>query len=129
MFKIDFFELCFLAQTCIPPVPIARTVFWHKLIDEYYHQLSQRQRDELFNWMRDESKYQMSFADGNKDVKIFDARYDPNNQYLLTCVPPKSEDKPQEIEAFYYNERHHTAINTTIIEDYIIDIKHLGDEY
>jgi len=34
-FQIDFFELAFLAEACIPPRPIARMMFWQHLTDYY----------------------------------------------------------------------------------------------
>ena len=42
-FKIDFFELAFLAEACIPPVPIARAMFFADLSDKYYHQMTQEE--------------------------------------------------------------------------------------
>jgi len=40
MFKIDFFELAFLAEACIPERPIARAMFWHSLTDKYWEQMT-----------------------------------------------------------------------------------------
>ena len=40
-FNIDFFELCFLAEACIPPRPIARAMFWDTLINEHYYNLTE----------------------------------------------------------------------------------------
>ena len=34
-FQIDFFELAFLAEACIPPVPIARASFFADLSDTF----------------------------------------------------------------------------------------------
>jgi len=31
-FEIEFDELCFLTEACIPPVPIARAMFWEDMI-------------------------------------------------------------------------------------------------
>jgi len=39
-FKIDFLELYFLAEACIPPRPIARAMFWDDLCDKYYHEMT-----------------------------------------------------------------------------------------
>jgi hypothetical protein len=35
-FTIDFFELAVLAEACMPPNPIARTMFWQHLTDVYW---------------------------------------------------------------------------------------------
>jgi len=55
-FNIDFFEFSFLVEACIPPVPIARAVFWGKVLNEYYKVLSQEERDKLHEWLNHNPK-------------------------------------------------------------------------
>ena len=50
-FKIDFFELMFLAEVCIPQVPIARAMFFENMSDTYYHQMSPDERIKAFEWI------------------------------------------------------------------------------
>ena len=39
-FDITFEEFAILASVCIPPRPIARTMFWYNVIDKYYYVLT-----------------------------------------------------------------------------------------
>ena len=50
-FNIDFFELSFLAEACIPPRPIARTYFWQNLSKVYWYQMTENERERLFEWI------------------------------------------------------------------------------
>ena len=40
-FTIDFFELAFFAEACIPPSPIARAMFWQNLTKRYWSQMTE----------------------------------------------------------------------------------------
>ena len=76
-FKIDFFELAFLAEACIPPVPIARACFFDNLCDKYYHIMSQDERNKLFEWLL--PKLDLS----NDDCIHFVKRFEIWNQYKV----------------------------------------------
>ena len=81
-FKIDFFELSFLAEACIPPRPIARTMFWQHLTDVYWEQMTKDERERLFEWLNRDDKYKRSL-ESEEETKIFHARFDPDNQYIV----------------------------------------------
>ena len=115
-FNIDMFEFSFLCEACIPPVPIARAVFWSKVIDEYYHELTSGERTNLFDWITKNGRFDMS----NKDCELFYNRYNPNNQYEITT---DYENDIKTIIAFKHNNRYHTDSKTSIIEEYITNIK------
>lgn len=83
-FEIDFFELAFLAEACIPPVPIARSMFWDNLTDVYYEQMTAQDRERLYDWLRRNPKYKESLEKGIDSVDVFEARFNPDNQYELT---------------------------------------------
>ena len=112
-FKIDFFELMFLAEACIPPRPIARSMFWRELIDRYYNQMTTDERAKAFEWLSKELDI------SNEDCRLFYDRYNPLNQYLVTT---EYEGKVETIEAFLHKDRFHTNSTTSIVEDYIKDI-------
>lgn len=76
-FKIDFFELSFLAEACIPPVPIARGVFWKRLINEIYYDLTDNERERLFGWITRNHNFSLD----NEDCQWFYARFNPKNQF------------------------------------------------
>jgi hypothetical protein len=105
-FLIDFFELCFLAEACIPPAPIARTTFWLNLINKYYHELSKEQRGKLFEWMNRSSGFNLE----EEYCKLFNARFDSANQYSVTV---KEKDHPPVI-AFKWNDRYYVSDSTYV---------------
>ena len=81
-FKIDLFELGFLAEVCIPQTPIARAFFWQNLTDIYYAQMTDGERNSLFTWLNRSDRYQKSLLE-HKETQIFHARYNPDNQYEI----------------------------------------------
>lgn len=119
-FKIDFFEFSFLVESCIPPVPIARSCFWDKCIDYYYQILTDEERKNLHEWLNRNDKYKRSLFDRNEDVLIFEARFNPDNQYIITT---NYNNKIETNEYFKYKDRYYKGKNISIIEDYIVDIK------
>lgn len=118
-FKIDVFELGFLAEACIPQVPIARTMFWHDMIDKYYYQMSKEEADRLHEWISRNNRYQDSL-EKYEDTKVFEARYNPDNQYEVTT---EYEGKTEKHRAFKYKDSFYVAINKSLLEEYIIDKK------
>lgn len=114
MFNINFFELSFLVEACIPPRPIARTMFFHKVIDTYYHQFSKEQRKALYEWI--ENSLDLS----EEDCVIFDCRYNPNNQYLVTSF---YDGKEEQYETFKRNEIYYTSRQSYISPEYIIKVE------
>lgn len=119
-FTIDFFELSFLAEACIPPQPIARTSFWHNLTDVYWHQLSENERSRLFEWLNRNWIYKQSLEDKNEDVLVFHARFNPENQYM---VKTKFKGKEEEHRAFKLNDIYYIGRNKFIANEYIIETK------
>jgi len=114
-FAIDFFEFSFLAEACIPPRPIARTCFWHDLIDKYYHVLTPGERAKLHEWI----KRNPAFSLKNEDCQIFDARFDPKNQYKVKTV---FHGEGNEKEAFMWNNEYYFARNKSILKEYITEV-------
>jgi len=114
-FKIDFFELAFLAEACIPPVPIARAVFFADLSEKYYSQMSQEERNKLFEWLT--PKLDLS----NEDCQHFFARFNIHNQYKVYLKPNHihSIKFGDFIVAYKYNDKYHTSKNQSINDDYI----------
>jgi len=118
-FTIDFFELSFLAEACIPKRPIARTIFWQNLSKIYYNQMSKDERDRLFEWMNRNDYYKESLTK-HQDTKDFHCRFDPDNQYWVSTL---YKGKKEVIEAYKQDGKYCTQPNTSIIEEYITDIK------
>ena len=110
-FNISFFELAFLVESCIPPVPIARYSFFIRVIDEIYNKLTDDERENLFVWIIDETRFNLK----NKDCKLFYNRYDPANQYLVTLI-----DNEKQRHCFLHEDEFYISSNTRINSDYII---------
>jgi hypothetical protein len=115
-FTIDFFELCFLAEACIPPRPIARTMFWEKLINEHYYSMTTGERLKLYEWIIEKQ----AFDTTDKYCLWFEKRFNPKNQYKVTSV---YEGKESVHETFSHEGRYHTAINKSILPEYITKIE------
>lgn len=119
-FDIDHIELMFLAEACIPPVPIARASFWQNLTDKYWKQMTVNQRGKLFEFLNRNERYKESLKNKDEDVLLFHARYDPNNQYVISVEFNGSESIH---DAFLWLDKYHINIRTHIAEEYITKIE------
>jgi hypothetical protein len=120
-FTIDFFEFSFLVEACIPPVPIARTMFWHNVIDKYYYQMIKEERFLLYEWIKKNPHFNV---EKEKDCAIFEARFNPDNQYLVHTDVEGSKGK---IKTFLYKDRYHTSMKTSISEEFITKIEKIDE--
>lgn len=120
-FQIDFFELAFLAEACIPPRPIARTMFWQNLTDKYWDQMTDPQRTHLWNWLQKHPSYEDSLKE-QEDTQVFHARFDPDNQY---SVYTKYKGKDSVQRAFKMGDRYYIQRNKWIAEEYIDRVQKL----
>lgn len=121
-FKIDFFELSFLAEACIPPKPIARTFFWQNLISKYFHQMTANEKIRLFNWLNRNDWYQESLKK-EEWTQIFHARFDPDSQFKVTT---ELNGKEEEYMCFKLNDRYYTEVNKWIVPEYIKKVEYHG---
>jgi len=121
-FKIDFFEFAFLVEACVPKRPIGRAMFFHNVIDKYYFEMTSNERERLFEWINRHSGFQDSLAKNDEDCLAFNARFDKDNQYLVSTFFAEKEGKT---ETFKMGERYHTSISTSVNEEYITEIEKL----
>ena len=121
-FSIDFFELSFLAEACIPPRPIARAFFWQNLTNVYWFQMSENERAKLFSWLNRNTWYEERLKK-EEDTKIFHARFNPDNQYMVKTI---YDGKEEESRAFLYDDNYYTKINTYISKQYIKEVNKLN---
>lgn len=119
-FEINFFEFMFLVEACIPPRPIARSVFWDDVIDKYYHLMSREERKHLYDFMNRNMSFIHSFVNRDEQCIVFNARFNPLNQYAVYAKIPNG--KEEWIETFLYNGKYHTQTDRWVSEEYIIDI-------
>jgi len=118
-FQISFFELAFLAEACLPPMPIARTVFWQNLTKVYWSQMTENERERMFSWVQKSSWYNESL-EKEEETQIFHARFNPDNQYM---VKVNYEGKEEEHRAFMKGDRYWTNHSTFIAPEYIISVE------
>jgi hypothetical protein len=118
-FTIDFFELAFLAEACIPPNPIARTMFWQHLTDVYWGQMSDEERDRLFEWLNRNDYYKQSL-EKEEDTQMFHARFDPNNQYMVYTTMDGKDDVNR---AFKYKDLYFVRSNSWITPEFITKVE------
>jgi len=119
-FTIDFFEFAFLVEACIPPRPIARTSFFQDVINIHHDKMTKEERKHLFNWLNRNSYYQESLENKEELCLHFQARYNPDNQYVITTVYNGKTDKT---EAYLYDGKYHTNITRFIAEEYITNVE------
>lgn len=118
-FDIDFIEFSFLVCSAIPPRPIARAMFWNRVIDQYYKVLTKNERANLFEWVGREDDFKRGIENKNEDCELFYARFNPDNQYLVKTL---FKGKEGESECFKYKELYHTSRTSSINEDFIKEI-------
>ncbi len=114
-FNIDFFELSFLAEACIPPVPIARGTFWQDLINKHYYTMTDGERSRLYTWILKNMRFDIA----NGDCLMFELRFNPDNQYL---VQTKHKGAKETHEAFKVGGLYHVSTSTHIEPKYITEV-------
>ena len=120
-FNIDFFEFSFLVEACIPPTPIARTMFFQKVIDVHYHEMTPEGRAKLYSWINSNSRFENSLKTEQLCI-IFNARFDKDNQYKVTTI---YDNQQTEIECFFLTDKYWINSTTMINDEYITEIKKL----
>ena len=122
-FEIDFFEFSFLVEACIPPVPIARSSFWDKVCNYYYHQLSADERNRLFEWITRHPGFKRSMENGNEQCRAFYYRYNKDNQYRVIT------DDGTEFNCFKVGDEFYTIytedFKQSVVSEHIASIKPL----
>lgn len=119
MFTIDFFELAFLAEVCVPPVPIARSMFWKNLTDKYFDQMTESERARMFEFLNRKDRFKKALEDNEEDVLCFYNRFNPDNQYEVEAANGKT------YRTFLHNGKHHIYETTYIPEENIKSFKKL----
>ena len=119
---IDFIEFAFLVEACSGRQPIARSMFFQRVIDKYYYVLTQNERDRLFEWINRSYSFESGLETKDENCLLFNARFDKNNQFLVSTFFGGKENKT---EAFLLDGKYHTSKNTTINEEYITKVEKL----
>jgi hypothetical protein len=113
-FVIDFFELAFLTEACLPKSTIARYSFFMNVIDRHYHNMTWEQRKHLFEWIG--RKLNMEY----EESQIFYARFNPDNQFKITF---KKTTEQESVEAFLFKNIYWISSNQKVNNDYIESVE------
>lgn len=116
-YKIDFFELMFLAESVIPPGPIARSMCFDDFSEKHYHNMSDNQRKQFFKHVQ--KCYGFSLE--NEQCRHFFARFNPENQYIVKCF---YAGKAQEVECYRYDNEYRVSKDSFVNQEYIKEIKY-----
>lgn len=81
--------------------------------------MTEEERAHLFEWMQKNYRYKDSLHSQDKDVAIFNARFDPDNQYIVETR------ENGEHRAFKLNDRYYKTINISFSEEHIVSVKKL----
>ena len=115
-FEINFEEFKILTSATIPPRPIARSMFWDEVCDTYYHEMTDDERVQIFEWIPRNPNFKLR----NEQCAIFYARFNPKRQYI---VHTKVGDSEETHETYRLKGRYYTAKNVSINDDYIVKIE------
>ena len=85
--------------------------------------MTKDERERLHEWMNRNEYYKQRLKEGNEDVMIFEARFNPNNQYVVFT---DYDGEKSEYQCFLYMGKYCTSIKTSILEKYIVDVNKLN---
>lgn len=119
-FSIDFFELMFLAESVIPPRPIARSMCFDDFSEKHFHQMNDNQRKQFFEHVQKCYKFTLE----NEQCRHFFARFNPKNQYFVTCF---HNGKAETIQCYMFDDEYRTSKNRFVNRDYIKKIIRIHD--
>lgn len=119
-FEIDFFELMFLSESVIPPRPIARSMCFDDFSEKHYHKMSDTQRKQFFRHVI----AQPNFSLNNEQCRHFYARFNPENQYIVTGF---HNGRAEGHECYLFNDEYRTQKDRFINRDYVTKILRISD--
>lgn len=119
-FIIDFFELMFLAESVIPPRPIARSMCFDDFSERHYHKMNDNQRLHFFEHVQKCHGFTLE----NEQCRHFFARFNPENQYLVSCF---HNGKAEAIQCYMFDEEYRTSKNRFVNRDYIKSVVRIHD--
>ena len=80
--------------------------------------MTKEERVRLFEWI---TKCP-AFDTTNEDCQLFYARFNPENQFLVSCF---YGGKAQKVECFRFNDAYYTSRNRCVMAEYIKEVKPL----
>ena len=84
--------------------------------------MTQNERDRLYEWINRTYRMEEGLKAKDEDCLLFNARFDKNNQFLVSTVF-NGEEKTT--EAFKFEDRYYIKRNVSIAEEYITKVEKL----
>jgi hypothetical protein len=119
-FTIDFFELMFLAESVIPDKPIARSMCFDSFSEVHYYKMNESQREQFFKHVQ--GCY--GFTLENEQCRHFYARFNPKNQFMVTCF---HNGKADTIQCYSFDGEYRTSKQRYVNRDYIKKVVRVFD--
>lgn len=91
---------------------------WIKLVDKYWHAMSEETRKETFNSLVSHSDFSAMIK--HEEIKLFHARFDPDNQFTVNTNYNGNVNK---MRAFKWKDRYYVGSRTSINDEYIISVE------
>ena len=119
-FNIDFFELMFLSESVIPDGPIGRSMCFDDFSERHYHKMNDNQRLQFFEHVQRQSGFTLE----NEKCRHFFARFNPKNQYLVSCF---HNGKVGDLICYMFEEEYRTEKIRFVNREYIKKVVRLHD--
>jgi len=120
-FTIDFFELMFLAESVIPERPISRSMCFDDFSEKHYHKMNEDQREQFFRHVKQCDGFSLK----NEQCRHFYARFNPKNQYVVSCF---HNGKADDIICYRFDEEYRTTKNKFVSSEYIKNVVRINAE-
>lgn len=139
--QIDFFELQILVERCFNSSTILSMSVLEKAIDTWFFCLEKDEIKRIFETIAKFFKvvkvttaeglvYYAKLSPGKEKIEDFDndfqkkfiARFNPDNQYMVTASDGK---KTETVQCFMFDNQYHVSTNTTFQEKFITKIEKL----
>ena len=119
-FTIDFFELMFLAESVIPDRLIARSMCFDDFSERHYHNMNDDQRMQFFKHVQRCHGFTLE----NEQCRHFFARFNPKNQYMVSCF---YNVKAEDVQCYMFNEEYRISKDRFVNREYIKEIVRIHD--
>lgn len=119
--RIDFdiFDFCLMVESCIPPTSDRRIEVWKRVIDDYYHKLTKRERGQLYGFICANEIYKYGVETGNEMCLLFQARFTTESVEVVTMI-----NGVQEVcDAIYSNGFYYYSSNRKINPGFVIEVR------
>jgi hypothetical protein len=88
--------------------------------ERHYHNMNENQRKQFFEHVQK----QPSFSLENEQCRHFFARFNPKNQYLVSCF---HNGKAEAIKCYMFDEEYRSSKNRFVNRDYIKKVVRMYD--